>query len=469
MTRKDVLKKAYELSTGFLDELPNRPVGRPVEFSALLEKLGGPLPEHGEDPLRVVENLYANADPGVVATAGPRYFGFVIGGAQPAALAADWLAAVWDQNAFAFVMSPAAAVVEEVIRTWLIDLLNLPSDMSLGLTTGATLANFTALAAARHALLKKAGWDVERNGLRGAPDVPIITSAESHITVFGVLQMLGLGRDQAIKVPTDDQGRMRADKLRAVLSAVTAPPLVCAQAGNVNTGACDPLAEIAALVRERGGWLHVGGAFGMWAAASPAHRALVKGIELADSIGTDCHKWLNVPLDSGLILIRDCEAHRDSMTLNAPYYVPSPEPTRENGNWVAESSRRARGFAVYAALRALGRDGIAGIVDRCCRLARRMADRLAQGPGVQILNDVVLNQVLVRFSPPDGGAPDAFTKAVIRRIQEDGTCWAGGTIWHEMHALRISISNWSTTEADIDASAAAILKCARDAAGTSHA
>jgi glutamate/tyrosine decarboxylase-like PLP-dependent enzyme len=458
---QDLLRRASGLGIDFLDNLKNRPVGRPVDFPALFEKMGGPLPIEGKDSLQVIEQMVEVAEPGLVATPGPRYFGFVIGGAHPASVAAEWLAAIWDQNAFSYVLSPAAAVAEEVVRTWLVELFDLPREMSLGFTTGGTMANFTALAAARHALLQAAGWDVEVEGLFGAPPLTVITSEESHVSIFAALQMLGLGRERVVRIPTDDQGRMRVDELRVILARVTTPVLVCAQAGNVNTGAFDPISEIVPLVIERQGWLHVDGAFGMWAAASTDYRALVKGIELADSITVDCHKWLNVPYDSGLVFVRDRAAHHAAMTLNAAYYAPSPEVARDNHNWVPEASRRARGFAVYAVLCALGRNGIAEIIERCCRLARRMADRLAQDSSVQILNEVVLNQVLVRLSPQAVGDADALTAEVIRRVQEDGTCWVGGTTWHGMHAMRISISNWSTEEADIDRSAEAILNCMR--------
>jgi glutamate/tyrosine decarboxylase-like PLP-dependent enzyme len=461
MHYQDLLKRTADLALEFLATLPERPVGRPVNYAELLAELGGALPVQGAASLQVIEKLVEAANPGLVATAGPRYFGFVTGGAHPASVAAEWLAATWDQNAFSYILSPAAAVVEEVVRTWLIDLFGLSPEMSLGFTTGATMANFTALAAARHALLRSVGWEVERQGLFGAPVITVVTSAESHVTIFASLQMLGLGRERVVPVATDEQGRMRPDELESALAHISTPVLVCAQAGNVNTGAFDPLSEIVPLVRNRNGWLHVDGAFGLWAAASPVYQSLTQQIELADSLTVDCHKWLNVPYDSGLVFVRDRLAHHEAMTLNAPYYALSSEATRENHNWVPEASRRARGFAIYATLRALGRNGAAELVRRCCRLARRMAEQLAQATRVQILNEVVLNQVLVRFLPPVGGDADAFTAAVIRRVQTEGTCWAGGTTWHGMHAMRISVSNWSTEERDVDRSAAAILDCMR--------
>ncbi len=397
-------------------------------------------------------------DAGLTASAGPRYFGFVTGGSVPAAVAADWLTSVWDQNGFNSITSPAAAAAEEIAARWLVDLFGLPTGTSVGFTTGCTMSNFTALAAARHALLRRLGWDVESQGLFGAPPIRVIASEESHVTIFAALQMLGFGRDRVQRIATDSEGRMEIAELRDALHGVRDPVLVCAQAGNVNTGTFDPISEIAECVHAASGWLHVDGAFGLWAASSPAYRALAQGIEQADSIASDCHKWLNVPYDSGLVFVRDPAAHHAAMTLSAAYYGERPDVARDNYNWVAEASRRARGFVVYAALRSLGRQGIAEMIERCCTLARRMADRLSEARGVEILNEVVLNQVLVRF-----GA-DALTTEIIRKVQQDGTCWAGPTTWHGMSAMRISISNWSTSEADIDVSADAILRCANTVA-----
>lgn len=459
-----LLQRTCDLALEYLNSLKHRPVGPPADFVAMAERAGGPLPAEGEDPVQVVERLADSIAPGLIASPGPRFFGFVIGGSLPAALAADWLTSAWDQNAFSSLSSPAAAVAEHVAAGWLREVFGLPATCSVGFTTGCTMASFTGLAAGRHALYGRLGWDVERDGLIGAPPITVVTSEESHVSVFAALQMLGLGRDRAIRIPTDAQGRMRADALEATLSGIETPMLVCAQAGNVNTGAIDPLAEIAASVRARSGWLHVDGAFGLWAAASPALRPLLNGIEFADSLAVDGHKWLNVPYDCGLAIVRNRAAHRNAMTLLAPYYQPDPEADpheiRDNHNWTPEASRRARGFTVYAALRSLGRNGLAALIERCCALARRMAERLAGRPGVEILNDVVLNQVLVRFHPAGGGDADAHTAAVIRRVQEDGTCWLSATTWHDLYAMRISVSNWSTTEADIDVSAEAILRCA---------
>jgi glutamate/tyrosine decarboxylase-like PLP-dependent enzyme len=472
--RRRLLTRTAELANDFLDRLPTRPVGRAADLEKLRAAMGGPLPDAPQDPIGVTEALARAAEPGIIGTAGPRYFGFVVGGSLPAALAADWLTSTWDQNAGLYALTPAAAVAEEVAGEWLVDLFGLPKGSSVGFTTGATMASFTALAAARHAVLERAGWNVEDDGYVGAPPIEVVVSDESHVTIFVSLQMLGLGRKRVHRVATDDQGRMRADALRETLARLDGPTIVCAQAGNVNTGAFDPLPEIVEAVRSKSNaWLHVDGAFGLWAAAVPSLRHLVAGLDGADSWTTDAHKWLNVPYDSGIVISRDPAPHHAAMTLGAAYYVESAGKERDPYNWVPESSRRARGFAVYAALKSLGRDGLAEMIDRGSMLARRMADRLRGAEEVTILNDVVLNQVLVRFSPPGspasaGSGPDLavddFTRRVIAAVQADGTCWLGGTTWHGMAAMRISVSNWSTTEADADISVDAILRCVRETA-----
>ena len=474
--RRALLDRTAELANAFLDRLPNRPVARPVDLEKLRAAFGGPLPDDPQPSLDVIEELARAAEPGLVGTAGPRYFGFVVGGGVPTALAADWLTSAWDQNTGLYVLSPAGAVAEEVAGAWLVDLFGLPSGSSVGFTTGATMASFTALAAARHAVLERAGWNVEDDGYVGAPPISVVVSDESHVTIFASLQMLGLGRVRVHRVPTDDQGRMRADALRETLAPIDGPIIVNAQAGNVNTGAFDPLPEVVAAVREKpNAWLHVDGAFGLWAAVVPSLRDRVAGLAGADSWTTDAHKWLNVPYDSGIVICRDPAPHHAAMTLGAAYYVEASGGERDNYNWVPESSRRGRGFDAYAALKGLGRSGLAEMIDRGCALARRMADGLRGEPGVTILNDVVLNQVLVRFSPPGvyagtGSAPDAatdeFTRRVIAAVQADGTCWLGGTTWHGMAAMRISVSNWSTTESDADISVEAILRCVREVAAS---
>ena len=382
------------------------------------------------------------------------------GGTLPAALGADWLTSVWDQNAWSYVASPAGAVVEEVVGGWLVDLFGLPASTTVGFTTGATMASFTALAAARHAVLARHGHDVEELGLARAPEITLLAGEAAHATIFAAVQMLGLGRGRVRRIAADDMGRMRPDMLQAALRETSGPTIVCAQAGEVNTGSFDPLDDIATLCRESNAWLHVDGAFGLWAATSPALRHMVRGASGADSWTVDGHKWLNVPYDSGYVFVRDGAAHRSAFAVGAGYY-PAPSAERDNFHFVPESSRRARGFATWAALRSLGRHGIAELVERCCSLARRMADRLDASESVEILNDVVLNQVLVRFLPPSGDS-DPFTRRVIRRIQDEGTCWLGGTTWRGQAAARISVSNALTTEGDVDRSVEAILACVRE-------
>ena len=461
MNEQPLLSRTLDLATEYLKSLPERRVGARDAVATLRARLGRPLPEQGLDPVQVIEDLARDVDGGLVASAGPRFFGFVIGGSLPAALAADWLASAWDQNASLYVASPAAAVVEEVVASWLLELFGLPATASVGLVTGGQMANFTGLAAARHAVLRRAGWDVEQDGLIGAPPIRVIVGAEVHVSVFSALRMLGLGARRVTRVPADAQGRMRADELRRVLQDSAGPTIVCAQAGNVNTGAFDPLEEISELAHARGAWLHVDGAFGLWAAASPELRHQVHGLAKADSWAADAHKWLNVPYDSGLAIVADREVHRAALTARASYLVQASRSERDGFDWVPEASRRARGFALYAALRSLGRRGVTDLVERCARLARYMARALATAPGVRILNDVVLNQVLVGFDTPAGVEGDAFTRAVVARVQQEGTCWLGGTRWQDQEAVRISFSNWRTTEADIDRSAAAILAAFR--------
>ena len=451
--REAALRRAAELGLDFLRGLGERHVGPRADAPAIRERLGTVLPETGTDAVRVVEELAAAVDPGIVASVGPRYYGFVVGGALPAAAGADWLTGAWSQNAALHAVSPAAAAAEQVAGEWMLDLLGLPADASFGLPTGAGLGNAIGLAAGRHAVLARAGWDVEARGLYGAPEITVVIGDEAHATVLTALQYLGLGRDRVTRIPADEQGRMRADAARDAIAAAAGPLLVVAQAGNVNTGAFDPLPELAdAVAGHPNAWLHVDGAFGLWAAASPALRHLVAGVERADSWSTDAHKWLNVGYDCGFVATRDPEAHHAAMSASASYLMRSEQ--RENWEWTLDSSRRARGFTLYAAIRSLGREGVQALVERCCALARRIADRLREADGVEILNEVVLNQVLVRFGD------DARTRAVIGQVQADGTAWMGGTTWHGVAAMRISVSNWSTTEADADRTAEAILRAA---------
>jgi glutamate/tyrosine decarboxylase-like PLP-dependent enzyme len=449
----DVLGLTAGYAAQFLGSLDERPVRASASFEALREALGGTLPDEGSEDAQVVAELVAAAEPGLVGTQTGRYFGFVIGSALPAAVAADWLATAWDQNGFSVVTSPAAAAVEEVAARWTAELLGLPSDVSSGFVTGAQGANTTALAAARQHVLVRAGWDVGRDGLNGAPPIRVLAGAERHVTIDRSLRLLGLGTACLELVPADAQGRMLAGALGEALAAGDEPAIVCAQAGNVNTGAFDPLDEIADACAEPGAWLHVDGAFGLWAAASPRYSHLVAGSERADSWGTDAHKWLNVPYDSGLVFCRHADAQAQAMAVAASYLQRGGG--RSPSDWVPESSRRARGFAVWAALRALGRSGVADLVDRCCEHARAFAELLGVEPGVEILNDVVLNQVLVRFAEDD-----ATTREVVRRVQEDGTCWLGATDWQGRAAMRISVSSFRTTADDVERSVAAILEAA---------
>jgi len=456
----DPLARVLELARAYIDSRSDRPVWAAATLDELRCSLGGPLPLGPSPVIDVINHLASAAEPGLVTTSGPRYFGFVTGGSVPASVAAEWLTTMWDQNAGLFVMSPAASVVEETAGAWLIELLGLPRHASVGFVTGCHMANFTALAAARHELLRRAGWDVESDGLQAAPPITVVVGDEVHVSAVSALRMLGFGSRQLVRVAVDDQGRLKADALAAALHGINGPTIVCAQVGNVNTGAFDPIDAIADACTQHRAWLHIDGAFGLWAAASDALRAHVRGIERADSWATDAHKWLNVPYDCGLVFTAHPEAHRAAMSMDAAYLVRGEGQPREPMDWTPESSRRARGFAVYAALRSLGRRGVAEMIDRCCALARRFADRLRGHPWIQIPNEVVLNQVLVHVVPP-GADADAATAKVLRTVQDERVCWLGGTTWHGMHAMRISVSNWSTTERDVDLSADSILRAVR--------
>jgi glutamate/tyrosine decarboxylase-like PLP-dependent enzyme len=413
-----------------------------------LAGLGGPVPGDPCDPVAVLAQLDEIGSPGTMATSGPRYFGFVTGGALPATVAASWLATAWDQIAGLQVMSPVSAKIEEIASGWLLELLGLPSSCGVGFVTGATMANFTALAAARHALLGRVGWNVENDGLFGAPPLKVVVGAEVHVSLLKALALLGLGRERVVRVPVDGQGRMRAEDM-PVLDDRT---IVCIQAGNVNTGAFDPAAEICKRAGESGAWVHVDGAFGLWAAAAPGRAYLAAGVSSADSWATDCHKWLNVPYDSGLAFVRRREYMEASMAMTAAAYLQTNE-TRQPCYYTPEASRRARGIEVWAAVRSLGRRGLAEMIERHCRLAERFATRLGEA-GFEILNDVVLNQVLVSFGAPED------TRRVIERVQAGGVCWCAGTVWQGRVAMRISVSCWQTTEEDVDRSVEAMVEAA---------
>jgi glutamate/tyrosine decarboxylase-like PLP-dependent enzyme len=453
-----LLTRARAHAETFLRGLPQRFVGARAGRDEMMAALDAPLSQHGEDPAAVLDLLAGQVERGASGCAAPRYFGFVIGGSLPVALAADWLVSTWDQNAAIHVISPLSAALEEIAARWLLELFDLPRDSGVGFVTGCQTAHFTCLAAARHGVLRRAGWDVEVEGLNGAPRIHVVASQEAHVTIDVALRYLGLGTRALVRVESDEQGRMRADHLRELLPTLQGPVIVCAQAGNVNTGAFDPLREIAEVTRAHDAWLHVDGAFGLWAraSASEALRSFADGVELADSWATDAHKWLNVPYDSGIAIVRNAADHRNAMTSAAAYLIQTGGAERDGVDWVPEFSRRARGIPVHAALRALGRDGVADLVDRCCARARQFAGLLSAEPRVAILTDVVLNQVLVRF-----GGDDELTRAVVAGVQADGTCWASGTTWHGLAAMRISVSNWATSEDDVAVSADAVLRVYR--------
>lgn len=443
--RRQLLKSAAETAIEYLEKIDQRQVTPTAEAIDNLQRFREPLPETTQEPETVFTILSELGSPATMAMAGPRFFGFVIGGALPVTLAANWLAAAWDQNSALYQVTPATAVLEEVALGWLIDLFKLPRETGGAFVTGATVANFTALAAARHAVLERSDWNVEADGLFGAPPVTVVVSEESHPTLFKSLGMLGFGRSRVVKVAVDSQGRMRAD----ALPPIDGPTIICTQAGNVNTGAFDPIGDICDIARGSGAWVHVDGAFGLWAAVSPRLRHLTVGLEKADSWATDGHKWLNVPYDSGIALVRDPRPLRAAMAITAEY-LPTSTPHRNPSDFTPELSRRARGVEVWAALRHLGRRGVAEMIGRCCRHARRFADGFSAS-GYQVLNEVVLNQVLVSFGDPEK------TKRVIAAIQQDGTCYCGGTVWQGREAMRISVSSWATTDEDVEKSLAAML------------
>ena len=462
-----LLAEVLELATAHLASLAGGPVAPRTPPGVLRERLGAPLPDTPQEPARVVRELAAGAEGGLTLMPSGRFFGFVIGGTLPAALAADWLTTVWDQNAGLYAPTPAAAIVEEIAGAHLLDLLGLPAGASFALVTGAQMAHVTCLAAARNHVLAAAGWDVERRGLIGGPPVRVLAGAQRHATIDRALRLIGLGTGCVELVEADTPGRMLPDALAGRLAggAAGTPTIVCAQAGEVNTGAFDDLTEIIPAARAAGAWVHVDGAFGLWAAASPRLRHLVAGVDQADSWTTDCHKWLNVPYDCGVAVCAHPAAHRAAMTTHADYLVHSDAGgPRDPVDFTPEFSRRARGFPVYAALRSLGRSGVADLVDRSCAHARRFAEQLAAAPGVTVLNQVVLNQVLVGFAHPRGGDGDAHTRSVIDRVQRSGVCYPSGTSWGGHAAMRISVSNWRTTTDDVDRSVAAILAAARVAA-----
>jgi glutamate/tyrosine decarboxylase-like PLP-dependent enzyme len=449
---RSLLASAAQRAIRYLEELPSRRVAPDPQAVAALSALDTATPEvpaSGEEVLAVLDSA---ASPATMAMAGPRFFGFVIGGSLPAALAANWLAGAWDQNTAFYNATPATAVLEAVSLRWILDLLRLPPDCAGAFVSGATMANFTALAAARNAVLRKAGWNVEARGLFGAPPITVIVGEEAHPTLFKSIGLLGLGRSRLTRVPVDGQGRFRPE----ALPPISGPTILCLQAGNVNTGAFDPIGEICSRARgqARGDnlWVHVDGAFGLWAAAAPGRAHLTPGLELADSWATDAHKWLNVPYDSGLALMKDAQALKASMAITAEY-LPTDSPHRNPSDFTPELSRRARGVEIWAALRSLGRSGLAELVERTCRYASRFAEGLSAA-GHRVLNQVVLNQVLVAFGSPE------ITRRVIAALQQEGTCWCGETVWQGQTAMRISVCSWATTPEDVERSLEAMLRAA---------
>ena len=444
---RELLDETFQRAARFMESLPERRVAASHEADELVPALGGALPKKGLPASEILSRLDETGVQGVVASAGPRYFGFVTGGTLPASLAASWLAAAWDQNAFSEASSPVGAAIERVAMRWVLEALDLPADAGTAFVTGATMANFTALAAARRAILLAHGHDADRHGLHAAPEITVVVGEQAHATLFKALGMLGLGRDRVVRVPADDQGRMRVD----ALPDLDGPVIVCTQAGNVNTGAFDPVGAVCDAVRASDVWVHVDGAFGLWARASARFADLAQGIDGADSWAVDAHKWLNVPYDSGLAIVRDAGALRGAMAVQADYF-PAQE-NREPFQFTPEASRRMRGVEIWAAIASLGRDGIKELVERNCRQARRFAAGLRDA-GCNILNDVVLNQVLVAFGD------DTATTEVIRGVQREGTCWCGGTRWNGRAAMRISVSSWATTDDDVERSLAAIIRVA---------
>jgi glutamate/tyrosine decarboxylase-like PLP-dependent enzyme len=441
-------QEAAKRSARFLRNLRERRVWPTPSEIHRLDRLGGPLPESGTDPREVIKLLDEVGSPAAVGSAGGRYFGFVIGGALPAALSANWLAGAWNQNAGYFATSPVAARLEEISLQWIRELLALPTGCEGAFVSGDTMANFAGLAAARHALLAKDGWDVEERGLVGAPAITVVVGEEAHTSLLKTLSMLGLGRGRVQRVPVDAQGRMKGD----ALPRLSGPSIICVQAGNVNSGAFDPIGEICRRAKEDGAWVHVDGAFGMWASAAPARRYLTEGIVSADSWATDGHKWLNVPYDSGMVFVRNPDDLRAAMSIGPAAYLTQSD-RREPSHYTPELSRRARGVEAWAAIRSLGRSGISEMVERTCQFAAWIAERVRQA-GFEVLNDVVLNQVLISF------VDDDTTAQVISSVQSDGTCWCGGTRWHGRSAMRVSVSSWATTSDDIERSVAAILRIA---------
>ncbi|MBI3892440.1 MAG: aspartate aminotransferase family protein [Candidatus Wallbacteria bacterium] len=462
------LHTVADQASEFLESLSTRHACGTITPMELFRAMDRPFPEDGSPADLVIRELINDVERGLVASASPRYFGFVVGGATRASLMADWLTSAWDQNAQVYTTSPAAATAEVIVARWLIELLGLPAQSSVGFVTGCQMANFTALAIARNAVLERAGWDLGKQGLFGAPPVVVLMSECGHATVRSALLMTGVGSAQIRDIQADSEGRMRLPALEKEIRRATGQPMILSlQAGNVNSGAFEPIDAIVELVRAENAWIHIDGAFGLWAAVSPELRIHLQGVKCADSWATDAHKWLNVPYDSGIVIVRNAAQHRRLKTSRCSYAGEESEDRRDGSTWVPDNSRRARAFVLYAVLRELGRSGVREVVERCCRLARQFAFGVARLPCAQVLNDVVLNQVLVRFSSPELNDCDAFQREIAGHVQEEGRCWLGTTTWHGQVVLRASICNWSTTEDDIsmllEALAQAVRKVMADA------
>ncbi len=449
MSDRDLLRRTAELAADHLDTLDTRPVYPQVTVDELRARIDVPLPDGPTDAAEVLEELAAALEPGVVASQSGRYFGFVVGASLPAALAADWLVSTWDQNLGLLALGPSALVAENTAGAWTKELLGIPADASFAFVTGCQTAHFTCLAAARQHVLAEAGWDVNEQGLAGSPPITVLAGAKRHSTIDRALRYLGIGRAQIRVLDALPDGRLDPAALERALGETSGPTIVCAQAGEVNTGVFDDLDAVADAVEGTAAWLHVDGAFGLWAAAAPSLRHLLAGSQRADSWATDAHKWLNVPYDCGIAFCAHPDPHRESMTAHAAYYVRDPDAIREPIDWTPEHSRRARAIPVYAALRQLGRSGVADLVERSCARARRFAAAIAELPGCEVLNEVVLNQVLFRF------ADDDATTRVLASVQASGEAWMSGTEWDGRPAIRLSVSSWRTTERDVDRAVAA--------------
>jgi glutamate/tyrosine decarboxylase-like PLP-dependent enzyme len=448
----EAMRRAAEHAIAYREGVAEAERTPVADYAAMLHAFAGPVPETGAEPQAIIEELVAKATPGLRAMTGPRFFGWVIGNSHPTGVAADWLASAWGQNTGNVTAAPAAAAVEKVAADWLLDLLGLPAEASVGFVTGATVANFVCLAAARSEVLRRAGWDVEAMGLFGAPPVDVVIGADAHATVYSALKYLGLGAQRVKIVATDASGRIEARDFERVVRGCSGPVIAISQAGQINSGACDPFAEIAPVAREAGAWLHVDGAFGLWAQACPERCRLTAGVEAADSWATDGHKWLQTPYDCGFAIVRDAEAHRRAMAISASYLPPAEGAERDPSAYVPELSRRARGFATWAMIRQLGRSGVARMVERHCQIARHMGERLADEEGVELVCAVELNQFMVRF----GGSDDA-TLATVRQVQDDAIAFLGAALWRGQWVMRASVTSIATTMAEADRAVDAVL------------